>query len=89
MFAISEDGVTRIVKSLNPSKSHGWDNLSVRKIKTCVQSNSYPLKLISLDSLQEGIFPECWKEANIALVHKKENKVFIKNYKPIFEKICE
>ena len=29
---INEDDITRIAKNLNPSKSHVWDNLSIRMI---------------------------------------------------------
>ena len=43
-------------------------------IKTCGQSISYLLELIFIDSLQEGVFPESWKKANIVSVHKKEKQ---------------
>ena len=32
---------------------------------------------------QEGIFPDCWKKANIVPLHKKESKNLLKNYRPI------
>ena len=83
---ISEDDIVRIVKSLNPNKSDGWDNLSIMMIEICDQSISYQLKLIFIDSLQEGISPK-WKKANILPVHKKESKILIKSYRPIFGKI--
>ena len=31
---INEDNITRIAKNLNPSKSYGWDNLSIRMINS-------------------------------------------------------
>lgn len=80
---INEGDITYIVKKLIPNKSHGWDNLAIRMIKIFGQSISYLLTLISIDSLQEGIFPESWKKANIVPVNKKENKILIRNYRPI------
>ena len=52
-------------------------------IKLCGKSITYPLKLIFEASLQEGTFPSCWKKANAVLVHKKEDKNLLKNYRPI------
>ena len=52
-------------------------------IKLCGKSIIYPLKLIFEASLQEGTFPSCWKKANAVLVHKKEDKNLLKNYRPI------
>ena len=52
-------------------------------IKLCGKSITYSLKLIFEASLQEGTFPSCWKKANAVLVHKKEDKNLLKNYRPI------
>ena len=35
---ISETDIFAIIKNLDPNKSHGWDNLSVRMIKLCGKS---------------------------------------------------
>ena len=80
---INDNDVFSIIKSLNPSKSHGWDNISIRMIKLCGKSISYSLKLIFEASLQGGEFPDYWKKANVVPVHKKENKNLVKNYRPV------
>ena len=67
-------------KNLNPNKSHGWDNISIRMIKWYGKSIVYPLQLIFEASLQGGEFPDYWKKANVVPVHKKENKNLVKNY---------
>ena len=36
-----------------------WDNLSIRMIKICGKSITYPFELIFEASLQEGTFPRC------------------------------
>ena len=56
-FSIKKDDITSIIKSLNPTKAHGFGNISI-------------------------------------LVHKKEEKYLMKNYRPIsllpiFAKVCE
>ena len=80
---MNEGSITGIAKNLNPNKSHGWDNLSIRIIKICGQSIPYPLKLIFIDSLRGGIFLESWKKANIVPVHKKEDKILTNSYRTI------
>ena len=43
---INDDHIFAIIKNLNPNKSHGWDNISIRMIKLCGKSIAYPLKFI-------------------------------------------
>ena len=42
-----------------------------------------PLKMIFESCIQNGIFPEIWKMANIVPVHKKNRKNLKQNYRPI------
>ena len=91
---INEDDILSIIESLNSNKSHGWDKLSIKMIKMCDKTLVHPLKLIFRASIQEGVFPDCWKKANVVPIHKKESKNLLKNYRPIsllpiFGKICE
>ena len=91
---IKEDDILLIIKNLNPSKAHGWDNVSIRMIQLCGKSIAKPLKYLFESSLTAGIFPEDWKKANIIPVDKKESKNCLKNYRPIsllpiFSKIFE
>ena len=68
---IRDDDIFAITKNLNPNKSHGWDNISIRMIKLCGKSIVYPLKLIFEASLQGGEFPDYWKKTSIVPVNKK------------------
>ena len=38
----------------------------------------------NFDCLKEGKFPSGWKKVHVVPVHKKGNKQYLKNYKPIF-----
>ena len=51
---IRDDDTFAIIKNLNPNKSHGWDNISIRMIKLCGKSIVYPLKLTFEVFLQGG-----------------------------------
>ena len=52
-------------------------------VEMCDKTLVYPLKLIFKASIQEGVFPECWKKANVVPIHKKESNNLLKNYRPI------
>ena len=69
--------------TLPSSKSHGYDNISIKMMKICSESVTIVLKIILEESLKKGIFPEIWKKANVVPIHKKEDKTLIKNYRPI------
>ena len=38
LLIITEKDVPAITKSLDPKKSHGWDNISIKMIKICEES---------------------------------------------------
>ena len=44
----------------------------------CNKTLVYPLKLIFKASIEEGVFLDCWKKANVVPTHKKENKNLLK-----------
>ena len=73
----------RVIKTLDSSKAHCWDNISIKMIKICGGSITVPLKINFEQSFEEKKFPEVWKKANIVPVHKKEDKNLIKNYRPV------
>ena len=82
-FHISNEKILSIIRSLNPDKAHGWDDISVRMIKLCDVALVFPLKLIFENCLRQGVFPEMWKKANVVPIHKKNEKNFKENYRPI------
>ena len=93
-FCISEEKILKIIRSLNPNKAHGWDEISVRMIKLCDMALVIPLKIIFINCLRRGICPDIWKHSNVVPVHKKNEKNVKGNYRPIsllpiFGKILE
>ena len=82
-ISITDEEILENIRSLKPNKAHGWDNISVRLIKYCDSALVLPLKLIFLNCLSRGIFPDAWKFANVVPVHKKNEKNLKENYRPI------
>ena len=90
----TSENIRSIIQNLNISKAHGYDGISVRMIKICGESICKPLELIFRMCIDEGIFPNQWKKANVVPIHKKNEKNLVKNYRPIsllpiFSKIFE
>ena len=54
--------IEKIIKNLDPNKSHGHDMLSIRMLKLCGESIYKPLNVI---------FKSCLETVNLRLVGKK------------------
>ena len=74
-FPISDEKILNIIRSLNPNKAHGWDEISIRMIKLSDAALVIPLRIIFKNCLRRGLFPEIWKYANVVPVHKKNEKM--------------
>ena len=77
-FYVTTEDMLLMIKNLDSSKTHGWDNTSIKMIKICGESITVPLKIMFQQSMKEKKFPEAWKKANIVPVHKKEDKNLMK-----------
>ena len=82
-FCVTNSDILSIINSLNSSKAHGYDNISIKMIKICKESVTIPLKIIFEEPLEKGIFPGNWKKENIISANKKADKNLINNYRPI------
>ena len=80
---ITGEKILKIIRSLDPKKAHGWDNISINMIKLCDVVIVNPLYLIYKKCLDTGRFPISWKKGNVLPIHKKENRQLKKNYRPI------
>ena len=80
-FCVTNKNILSIINSLNSSKAHGYDNISIKIIKIYNESVTIPLKIIFEESLKKGISPDTLKKGNIKPVNKKEDKTLINNYR--------
>ena len=70
-------------KKMKDNKSPGVDGIPPKLLKEIVEQISTPLaKLFNL-SLEEGIVPSEWKEANITPLFKKGSRNKPENYRPV------
>ena len=58
LFYVTEEDMLLIIKNLDSSKAHGWDNISIKMIKICGESITVPLTIIFEQSLKEKKFLE-------------------------------
>ena len=56
---------------------------SIRMLKMCRESIHKPLEYLFRASLNDERFPSEWKKANVVPIHKKDDKQFLKNYRPV------
>ena len=82
-ITITHDGIACVLKSINPRKATGPDDISGKMFLLSGDTIVTPLKIIFETILTSGIFPDGWKTANVLPIFKKENKQLVENYRPI------
>ena len=80
---ITENGIRKLLKDLDPSKSPGPDNIGPRVLKELADDIAPILLLIYHRSLASGEVPADWRTANVAPAFKKGQKYLAENYRPI------
>ena len=80
---IDNEITERELTKIDPSKAFGPDNLPGSVLKLCASIICKPLSYLFQRSLKEGIFPDCWKVANVVPIHKSSSKKNVANYRPV------
>ena len=75
--------IDRIIRELPNKTSHGHDKISNTMLKALCMSITFPLCHIFNQSLQEGIFPERMKWAEVIPLYKGKCMDVMVNYRPI------
>ena len=78
-ITFSVEDIRKLIRSHNPYKAHGHDNLSIRMLKLCGDAICEPL---SVNFWLFFIWLE--KEANIVPIHKKNDKQTLKKLSSSF-----
>ena len=71
------------IKKMKDNKSPGVDGIPPKLLKKIVEQISTPLAKVFNLSLEEGIVPSEWKEANITPLFKKGLRNKPENYRPV------
>ena len=64
----------KIIGSLNISKAHRHDDISIRMLKLWDLTIVKLLSIIFRNFVNQSTFPDIWKKSNICLIHKKGDK---------------
>ena len=54
----NEDEILKIIRALNPYKAHGYDDISIRMIKSCEKSLLEPLIILFKSSTKSSLCPD-------------------------------
>ncbi len=68
---------------IHPNKASGPDNIPIRLLKECASTIAPSLTCLFNKSLKLGNLPSEWKLSNVIPLHKKGNKSYVENYRPI------
>ncbi len=82
-LVVTPDVVASKMNGMKENKSPGVDGISPKILKETVEQMSLPLAHVFNMSLQEGIVPLEWKEANMIPLFKKGSRNKSVNYRPV------
>ena len=80
---IREDGVYKLLNSLNVHKAMGPDQLHPRVLKQLASTLAPILQIIFQKSINSGKVPSDWKKANVSPIFKKGERYKPSNYRPV------
>ena len=80
---ITEKGVEKLLRNMNPAKAAGPDNIHSRVLKECSTQLAEGLTRIFQKSVNTGTLPDDWLTANVAPIFKKGDKHLAENYRPV------
>ena len=76
------DGIVKIIKSLDPKKAHGHNEISIRMIKLCATSIANLCQFSLVTVFRINVSPKNGRKPTLYLFIKKNDKQLIKNYRP-------
>ena len=80
---VTPEVVASQISNMKENKSPGIDGISPKILKETVEQISTPLVYVFNMTLQEGIVPLDWKEANIIPLFRKGSRNKSVNYRPV------
>ena len=83
MAPTSRTEIEKLIDKLPNKTSKGHDDISNILLKRIKSTISHPLEIIFNKSIQDGVFPEDMKQADVIPLHKSKEKFIVNNYRPI------
>ena len=82
-IVVTKEGVTKLLKGLNPSKALGPDELHPRVLKELAMEIGLVFAHLFQQSIDTGEIPTEWSLANICPLFKKGDRSLARNYRPV------
>ena len=82
-IVVTKEGVTKLLKGLNPSKALGPDELHPRVLKELATELGPIFAHLFQQSIDSGEIPKDWTLANISPLFKKGDRSLACNYRPV------
>ena len=82
-IVVTKEGVTKLLKGLNPSKALGPDELHPRVLKELATELGPIFAHLFQQSIDSGDIPKEWTLANISPLFKKGDRSVACNYRPV------
>ena len=82
-IVVTKEGVTKLLKGLNPSKALGPDELHPRVLKELATELGPLFAHLFQQSIDKGEIPKEWSLANICPLFKKGDRSLACNYRPV------
>ena len=83
MKAVHPDTVDKIISTMKNSKASGLDNIDTYILKLAKQEIVPAITHIVNLSIEQGVFPEKFKYAKVIPLHKKDDWLNPKNFRPV------
>ena len=82
-IVVTKEGVTKLLKGLNPSKALGPDELHIRVLKKLATELVPIFAHLFQQSMDSGEVPKEWTLANISPLFKKGDRLLARNHRPV------
>lgn len=82
-LTITQNGVAKLLRNLNPHKAAGPDNITPTILKEAADELAPALTLLFQKSLHQRTTPSDWKNALITPLYKKGDRSKASNYRPV------
>ena len=80
---VGPDTVKSIIQNMKSSSSCGLDNISSYVLKLAIDELVPAITHIINLSIIQKKFPESWKTSKVIPLHKKDEMIFPKNFRPV------
>ena len=82
-ISITHERIVEAIDKINEQSASGPDGIPARVIKELKQEIKTPLALLFRQSMDEGVIPDEWRDAEVTPIFKKGSKAEPANYRPV------